>query len=241
MLTVDLHVHSISSGHAANTIYELAEAARSKKMSVIAITDHGPSMLGAPHVGYFNMIDFLPKEIYGVRVCFGCETNIVDIEGNLDLPVDVLERLDVVIMGLHKLTPYDDLSGTIANNTKAMVNAIKKHHHCVNFISHPYRSIFPVEIESVVRIAADHNIGLEINNSLFAHYSREDEIKELLDNTCKMIELAEKLGCKLVVCSDAHVASDIGNNSDIPAVCTKLGMELDIIAKQFYALSIEST
>lgn len=46
-MKTDLHTHTIASGHAFGTIWENARAAKDKGISVLAITDHGPSVPGS--------------------------------------------------------------------------------------------------------------------------------------------------------------------------------------------------
>jgi len=48
-LVADLHVHTVSSGHAYSTIEEYAARAKKIGLKGVAITDHGPAMPGAPH------------------------------------------------------------------------------------------------------------------------------------------------------------------------------------------------
>ncbi len=48
MLRIDLHTHSIASGHALNTVYEMALVASRIGVTHLGITDHGPSMKGPP-------------------------------------------------------------------------------------------------------------------------------------------------------------------------------------------------
>jgi len=91
MLKMDLHIHSIASGHAFNTIFELASYANNVGVSTIAITDHGPSMTGAPNLGYFEALRRIPKRINGVNVMVGCEANLIDLNGNIDIPFEVQE------------------------------------------------------------------------------------------------------------------------------------------------------
>ena len=43
---MDMHTHTIASGHAYNTIYEMARWAASKGVALLGITDHGPRMEG---------------------------------------------------------------------------------------------------------------------------------------------------------------------------------------------------
>ena len=49
-ILIDLHNHTIASGHAYSTIQEIAKEASNKGMKYIGITDHGPSLQGAADV-----------------------------------------------------------------------------------------------------------------------------------------------------------------------------------------------
>ena len=144
MLKFDLHTHTIASGHAFNTVFELAKEAEKRKIEAIAITDHGPSMEGSSCVGYFEMLKQIPKELYNVKILRGGELNIINTKGEIDLPLDVQDTLDLVIVGLHKRTPFPQKT-TISQNTSAIINAIKKNR--VHIISHPYRLKFPIDIK----------------------------------------------------------------------------------------------
>ena len=84
MLKVDLHTHSLISGHALNTVDELAREARKKKMHLLGIVEHGPSMEGTPHEGYFWISDKLNK-LYGIEILLGVEANIISENGEIDL------------------------------------------------------------------------------------------------------------------------------------------------------------
>lgn len=52
-IEVDSHTHTVASGHADNTLEENAEAATARSIKLLALTDHGPAMPGAPHLWYF--------------------------------------------------------------------------------------------------------------------------------------------------------------------------------------------
>lgn len=200
----DLHIHSIASGHAFSTIEEIINHSRKIRMDAVAITDHGPSMKGASHLEFFSMFGRLPRQIGNMQILYGCETNIIDTEGNLDLPEKYLENLDVIIAGLHKLTPFPD--GSDENmNTRAIVNAIEKNR--IDILAHPWRSDFPVDLKKIVNAAKKKDVILEINCSLLRLKKRD----LIVDKIKQMISLAEKNELKVVVSSDAHFSEEIGN------------------------------
>ena len=47
---IDTHTHTLASGHAYNTIREMARAAKDKGLKALAITEHAPEM---PVSGYY--------------------------------------------------------------------------------------------------------------------------------------------------------------------------------------------
>jgi len=177
------------------------------KVEVIAITDHGPSMEGSPSVGYFGNMSRIPRKMNGLNILMGCEANVIDFSGNIDLGKEIAEGLDIVLVGLHKLTPYPSNS-SLTDNTRALIKAITSNR--VHIISHPYRLDFPVDITELANVASDQGVLLELNLSLLKLFGTN---KDLLNQIKLMIEVAEKLNVGIVISSDAHIATEIGDDS----------------------------
>ena len=173
MLKTDLHTHSIASGHALNTVYEMVREAKQKGIGLIGIVEHGPSMEGAPHEGYFWVSDQL-DELYGVRVLLGIEANILNERGEIDLKGDLIAKQRVVMAGLHSRTPYK--TNNLENNTLALINTIQN--PFVQIISHPYRTDFPVDIERVFDAAVRTGTLLELNNQVFTQQASHERFLE---------------------------------------------------------------
>lgn len=228
MLKIDLHTHSLASGHAYSTIFEMVQYAKKIGLEVIAITDHGPSMEGAPTIGYFANMGRIPCTMEDVRILRGCEANIIDLGGNIDLNEDVAKGLDLVLAGLHKFTPYP-CNASIHDNTKAIIGAISN--GLVNIISHPYRLDFPVDIGEVAKAASHYGVLLELNISLVKIFGSNNE---LLSQINLMIEVAEKLGVKIVISSDAHIAMEIGDDSILSECNIKIPSGLVFGSKDCY-------
>ena len=83
--TLDTHTHTIASGHAYNTIDEMAVYAAGQGVTHLAITDHAPKMPGSAGVLYFSNMGIIPRKKYGVNIYMGCEVNIMDYDGSMDL------------------------------------------------------------------------------------------------------------------------------------------------------------
>ena len=98
---MDLHTHTVASGHAYCTLREMAKAASDKGLELLGITEHAPKMPGTCHKFYFQNIKVVPREMYGIQLLLGSEVNILDAAGTVDLAQNTLEKLDVVIASLH--------------------------------------------------------------------------------------------------------------------------------------------
>lgn len=216
MLKTDLHTHSIASGHALNTVYEMVREAKEKGMGLIGIVEHGPSMEGAPHKGYFWVSDQL-DELYGVRVLLGIEANILNERGEIDLNGGLLAKQRVVISGLHSRTPYQ--TNNLESNTQALVSVMQN--PLVKIISHPYRTDFPVDVDKVFQEAYKTQTLLEINNQVFAQQSSQEGF---LETYKRLIDLSKRYGHPLIAGSDAHVAKKIGEDSSIVAAYGQIGL-----------------
>jgi putative hydrolase len=214
MLTADFHVHTLMSGHAFCSFNECVAAAAAKGLTVLGLTDHGPSLEKAPYKGYFSMAFRVPRHFPPVRVLFGCETNILDLDGNLDLPKRILDQLDLVLAQTHHRTPY--AGQTEKDHTTALVNAMKKNR--IHIIPHLYRPDFPVTLEEVLPAAIDQRTLIEINKSLvldsIARAESSPKARSVLDRTAAIIEFLQARGEGYLLNSDAHHSSEIGISDD---------------------------
>ena len=96
---LDLHTHTIASGHAYNTLYEMAQAAADKGLSLYGCSEHAPAMPGSCHAFYFSNFKVLPRVIRGVPVLMGTELNILDYTGRVDLEDHYLLKTDYAKIG----------------------------------------------------------------------------------------------------------------------------------------------
>ena len=64
----DMHMHTLVSGHAYGTIREMAQAAQAKGLEMIGITEHAPGIPGTVDPFYYNNLQAVPRELYGVQV-----------------------------------------------------------------------------------------------------------------------------------------------------------------------------
>ena len=60
---LDMHTHSLASGHSYSTIREMAHMASKKGMQALGITEHGPQMPGSCHNFYFSNLKVVPRQM----------------------------------------------------------------------------------------------------------------------------------------------------------------------------------
>ena len=64
---LDSHAHTIASGHAYNTIYEMAQTAADKGLELLALTeDHGGSSVIRRHQVDLALLEVDARELYDV-------------------------------------------------------------------------------------------------------------------------------------------------------------------------------
>lgn len=201
---LDIHTHTIVSGHAYNTLYEMVKAASDKGLALFGSSDHAPAMPGSCHEMYFCNFSCLPRELYGVRLLMGCELNILDYSGRVDLPKRLLKRLHYGIASIHDLC-YQ--VGDREQNTAAVIGAMKNPY--VQIIGHPDSSRIPLDYKALVLAAREHHVLLEVNNSSLKPTSPRPGAGE---NYMTMLSLCRTYNVPIVVNSDAHSAEDAGQH-----------------------------
>lgn len=204
MIALDIHTHSIASGHGTqDTITDMAKEAARKDMQILGISDHGPSTFGSGTVSYFKNLKLAPKERFGIRILYGAELNILDEKGRVDLPDEVLSQLDYAIASMHQppLTP-----GSITENTMRYINAMRNPY--IHIIGHCDDGKFPVDYTALAQAAKEYHVLLEINNmSLSPDSYRLNSIQNChtLLNACATLQLP------LLLSSDSHGKKQVGD------------------------------
>lgn len=213
-LSVDLHTHTVASGHAYSSLLEMIQGAKENNIELLATTDHGPMMPGGPHLYHFGNMKVIPKEIQGVKILKGVEANITDYDGSLDMPSRYLKNLDIVLAGFHNFC-YP--GSNVEENTNSLINAMKN--PFVDIIVHPGNPDYPINIEKFVSAAIEYNVLIEINNSSFS-VSRRGSTKNCLE----IAKTVKRLNGMVSFGSDAHIYLDVGNFKHSIKYATEAGL-----------------
>lgn len=220
-LIADLHIHTVSSGHAYSTIEECAAAAKKRKLSAIAITDHGPAMPGGAPIYHFANMRMIPDHLNGVRMIRGAEVNIIDRQGNLDLPDDVLKTLDFTLVAIHPKCGYEGKGEK--ENTEVLLKAME--HPNIRAIAHPGNPMYPIDYRKVIPVAKEKGILIELNNSSLT-ISRMGSY----DRCFEIAKFVKKIGWKVLLGSDSHISTMVGNLDTALKMAMDAGLnETDII------------
>jgi DNA polymerase (family 10) len=201
----DLHCHTtLSDGR--NSLEEMAEAAKARGYSYLAITDHSathgfgddvqPDRLleRVEEVRKFNAAGMGGKRF---RLLAGSEVNILP-DGSLDYDDEVLSELDWVIASIH--TSFRISSSEM---TERVVHAVKNPH--VDCLGHPTgrlllrREPYDIDMEAVVAAAAEAGTMIEINGN--------PNRRDLDDHHAR---LAAEAGVPIVCDTDAHRTDTLG-------------------------------
>ena len=201
---LDIHTHTIASGHAYGTIREMAQAASGRLLSLLGVSEPAPGIPGTVDPIYFTNLSVIPKTLYGVTILHGCEANILN-DGTISLEERYIHFLDYLIAGMHGRCYQDEGR---EKNTENVISCMK--HEKVFFISHPDDSHTPLDYEAFVKAAKQYHVAPEVNNSSLI---KKEKRLSCVSNYKEMLTLCMEYGVPVIVSSDAHDPSGVGEFS----------------------------
>ena len=231
----DYHTHTEYSrnGHGKGTIFENASVAQEKGLKQIAITDHGFNhrLFGVRRRDIPDIKEDIlnAKEVTGVDILLGMETNLISQNGDIDIREEDYEFLDVLLMGYHKLVKMEKFNDTmklglaniftggfspskelINRNTTAFLKALDK--YPIDVITHLNYGC-PTDTLAVARMAKQKGTYVELNGKHICFTEKE-------------IDIMAGEGVKFIVNSDAHRPSKVGECNKAMNLIFKLGIPL---------------
>jgi putative hydrolase len=219
-LIADYHTHTRQSD-GEGTVEENVRAAQARGLDAIAITNHGPANLFGVGVQRPEVLLEVGRETARVQELFpelevlaGVEANVVSIDGDLDVPPDILRDLEVVLVGLHPMVRFATASDTFRlgllnlagrvslplhrlareGNTQALTEAVTRHE--IDIVSHPG---LHVSIDTARLAAACAQAGTALEISAGHPHMTPD-----------FIDLARREGAFFAIGSDAHSPEEVG-------------------------------
>ncbi|MBP7176428.1 MAG: phosphatase [Thermoclostridium sp.] len=217
--TVDLHTHTLASGHAYSTLQENIRHASEIGVKLVAVTDHGVTVQGGPNILHFYNLKVIPRVMYGVEVLRGVEANIMDYNGRLDIEQKWLKKLDVVIASYHEICIAPS---TRQEHTRGLLAVMDNDD--VDIIGHSGNPMYEIDIEQFVAKAKQKNKLIEINNSSLYTSRRGSE-----SNCLAIAKEAARQRARIIMGSDAHISFDVGNLAKAYELVQKAGISEDLI------------
>ncbi|MCG3172292.1 MAG: DNA polymerase/3'-5' exonuclease PolX [Myxococcota bacterium] len=181
----------------ANSIEEMAAAAEAKGLRYFHISDHSRAAVYANGLdverlsAQLDEIHEVQKRHPKLRILTGIEVDILK-DGGLDLPGDILSRLDVVIASVHSR-----FGQSREEMTERLVRAASHPH--VDILGHPTgrlllgREPYDFDFDAVARAAAANHTALELNAN-----------PHRLDLEPDLLRRAKQAGARIAINADAH-------------------------------------
>lgn len=214
----DYHTHTIYT-HGKGTIEDSVKMAIKRGLKQIAITEHSFS-----HFGYgvsrkeYNLmrveIETLRRKYEGqIDILIGLESNILSLDGKIDLPQHERRLVDILVVGFHKGFVCPNVKSffnfwwpnvlrnswknkkQIEKNTRAYINALNNYE--IDILSHLNSNGCKVNVVEVAKVAKKRGTYIELNGKRIDF--TDEEIKAMIDT-----------GVKFIINSDAHCPENIG-------------------------------
>lgn len=194
----------------------------------MGISDHGPANLFGVGIAHWRVLEKMHREIREledrlahrlqrpIQVFLGVEANVIDLDGTLDVPEDVLAMLDYVMAGLHipvrpgrwshawrfaranlAARAGSRAAGEEARrlNTEALINAVTRYR--IDVVTHPGWRL-PIDTPRLAAVCTARGTALEVNTS-HEH------------GGVAYVRAAAETGVDFVVGSDAHEPERVGD------------------------------
>ena len=204
---LDVHTHTVASGHAYSTLQEMAHEAAARGLQILGITEHGPGIPGTCDPIYFRNTICVPRRLYGVELMLGAELNIINTNGDILLDPVNWPFLDLRIAGIHSLCWE---GGTKEENTRGVENAMRNPY--IQIISHPGDGTADLDFERLMQVSHDTHTLLEINNHSM-HPARHKAVAR--PNQIELLRLAKKYDTPVILGSDAHFSGMIAGYDNL--------------------------
>ena len=199
----DLQMHSTWSDGRAS-IEEMARACAERGYEYLAITDHSQAMAMVQGLtperarSQWDEIEEVRVSVPEIEILTSAEIDILK-DGALDMPDEILEELDLVVISVHS---FMNLS------RKAMTDRVLRAiaHPAVDILAHPTgriigrREPFELDLEAVLEAAAEHSVAVELNAN-----------PRRLDLNDVHVHRAKELGVPVVISTDAHAPAGLAD------------------------------
>jgi len=216
----DYHTHTEYSRDGTASIDAMVKTAKEKGLQEIAITDHGPKSFNGCKTKHYPHVRALIEKAraeHDMTVYVGVESNVMNAEGQIDVPEDFRKDIDILLCGFHPgvwksvsiksmfnfwLPNYMCLmmrwfpKRRVRKNTVAMINAIEQND--IDVWVHPNR-YFKLDVVEVAKTCVERGTLIELNGKKKGLAIRPIDYERMA-----------AIGAKFIISSDAHRTQDVG-------------------------------
>jgi DNA polymerase (family 10)/putative hydrolase len=197
LLAGDWQVHTTWSD-GKNSIVDYCMEARRQGLRLIAFTEHVRRELRYDFWAYVQAVEEARRLFPDLTLLAGCEAKVLNPQGELDAPADVLEQCDLVLGAFHSFTSpelyLEALEAMLCNpwvDSWAHPTLYARKHGIV---------LSPQEEERLVRLCLDKRVLIEFNGKYNLPGS-------------SLREKVQALGASYVYGSDAHCVTELGRRA----------------------------
>ena len=192
----DLHCHSTRSD-GQDSLEAMAKAARALGHDYLAITEHSHHLRVARGLSpdellaHCDAIDSLNEKLKGIRLLKGLEVDILE-DGSLDMPDQVLQRLDICLGAIHSAFGLSE-----QKQTERVIRAMDNPN--LNILAHPTARL--IGKRAACRLDMGQVMDAALERGCFLELNAQPQRLDLNDVHCRM---AKERGLKVVISTDAH-------------------------------------
>ena len=235
LLYGDYHTHTTYSrhNHGKGTVLENASVAADKGLKQIAITDHGfnHQFFGIRRKNIPQLQEDIlnAKEISGVDILLGVESNIISLDGDIDIKEEDYEFLDILLMGYHKAVSATTFKDKVLLNWSNMFDKVfKPSRERINRNTTAFlKTLDKYPIDVITHL----NYGFETDSIAVAKMAKQKGVYVELNG--KRINFTEEEllimaseGVKFILNSDAHRPECVGEVNNGMNMIYKLNIPL---------------
>lgn len=234
----DYHTHTIYT-HGSGTVEDNVKSAINRGLKQIAITEHSFSQMyyGITPEEYNELrieIEDLRRKYKGkIDILCGLESNLISLDGTIDLPREKREIVDILVVGYHANFRPKGLKSffnfwipnvlgfggkskrQIEKNTEAYIKALRTYD--IDIISHLNSHRCYVDPVKICKVAKEVGTYIELNGKVINF--TEEQIKDMVAT-----------GVKFIINSDAHYPSRVGKNHRAMNIVDKYNIPPEQIA-----------
>jgi len=191
----DFHVHTDYTD-GKNTVIEYCQKARQNNLKLIAFTEHVRKSITYDYDDFLSDISQAKSEFHDIKILSGCEAKVLNINGELDAPEEILDQCDIVVGVFHSFRYKDKKNYLTALKAMLRNPVVDIWGHPMLFAERHNMKLEEDDLNKIINVCIENDVLIERN----LKYNLPD---------INFIKLALSKGAKIIIGSDAHSISEL--------------------------------